>query len=369
MINRYSFLHHPFYYVLENSKQLVSGLEKCIGVFYNETSNSVEALSYQNGLNQLQCNDLEFIDKLRKSKKQANWIKKEQVPFEVGEISLEQLSFADEEQSSILELHFLNAADGKFDVLYLYFKNNIGNFKISSVNETMAVDIKGVIQNLLFNQILLMIKTNQNDFKIHKEIGKTFNDGSLQFKINTLIKDKLETARLNYTYILNQLTINETVEFGISDDAVKRLCNQKIGLGEVEQILSKSLGVIINKFNPSSFYELSELDLIIDISTTKPTLSVKQENLNNTQQFLDKYESAAKIVLSKNDKITGLNIGENCHPKVSPAAISDILKKHQNKIVLLFQQQPDGWPVIKNKFKPISNLIEKANTRNVRFGA
>jgi hypothetical protein len=369
MIKRYTFLRHPFYFVLENSSKMVGGLEKCIGVFYNDVSKTVEAISSENGLNRLQIDDVAFIERLRQSKKQSNWIKKEQVPFEVGESTIEQLSFADEEQSSILELHFPNSADRKFDVLYLYFKNNIGNFKVSSVEDAMAVDIKGVIQTLMYNQISLLIKSNRNDVQIHQEIGATLNDSSLQNKINQLKRDEIDIARSNYNYILNKLTTDEVIEFGLSTEAVKRLSDQRLGLGEVEQVLSKSIGVIINKYNPVSFYELTELDLIIDRETTKPSLSIKQENLNNTQQFLDKYESAAKIVLSKNERITGLNIGEHCHPKVSPAAISDILKKHQIKIVLLLQQHPDRWPIIKNKFKPISNIVERSKTSNVRLGA
>ena len=236
MIKRYTFLKHPFYFVLENSKQMVAGLEKCVGVFYNDHSKSVEALSFDKNLSRLNYEDSDFVEKLRHSNKQANWIKKEQVPFEVEGPIMEQLSFADEEQSSVLELHFPNLIDGKWDVLYLYFKNNIGNFKLSSIDEAMAVDIKGVIQTLLYNQIMLLISSNQNDSIIHQQIGNTFNDSLLQVKINQLERDQFDLARSNYMFLLTKLTQNEVVEFGLSNDAIKRLSDQNLGLAEVEHV-------------------------------------------------------------------------------------------------------------------------------------
>jgi len=368
MIKRYSFLRSPFYYVLENSKQMVSGLEKCIGVFYNERIDNIEVVSSDKKLMHLNFDDATFLDELRQSKKQANWIKKEQVPFEIGESVIEQLSFSDEEESSVLELRFPNAIDKKYDVLYFYFKNNIGNFKLSSINEVMAVDIKGVIERLLFNQISLLIHTNHNDLKIHQQLVGTINESALQVTVDLLEKEKLAIASSNYNYLLTQLTLTEAIDFGLSAAAIQRLSDQNLGLGEIEQLLTKSLEVIINKYNPSSFYEISALDLNLDFKTKSPTLLIKQENLNNTQQFLDKYETAAKLLLTKNSKITGLNIGENCQPKVSPAAISDILKKHQNKILLLLEQHPNRWPTIKHKFKPIANIFERRSSHSTRFG-
>jgi hypothetical protein len=369
MIKRYTFLKHPFYFILKNSGQMVAGLEKCVGVFYNNSSKAVEVLSFNNSLEALNVVDPEFIDKLRISKKKINWIKKDQVPFEIGIPSSEQLSFTDEEDSNVLELHFLNPNDGKYDVLYLYFKSNVGNFKLSSANDALALDAKEIIQSLLYNEMLVHINTITDNQKIHKNIEETLSSNHFQAKISLLEQDSFNQAKDNYSYILDRLTEGESLEFGLSNDAVRRLSSLKLALGEVEQVLLASLEVIVNKHNPSSFYELSTHDLIINKGTTQPKVTVMQESLNATQTYLDRYEKAAKILLSKNEKITGLKIGEHCYPKVSPAAISDILKKHQSKIVLLMSKHPDKWSIIKNKFKPVANIYERKVVSSVAFGA
>lgn len=359
MIQRYTFLKHPFYFVLENSSQMIAGMDKCVAVFYNESTTGVEVLSFENTINPIVIKDNEFVKSLRKTKIQALWIKESQVSFEVEPPKVDQLSFQDEEESNVLELRFLNPVDGNYDVLYFYFKNNIGNFKLSSVDEAMAITVKQVIQNLLHKQVSLLLKAHENNALIHKKIGNTLSDTGLQDQLAKLELEQFETAKSSYAYLLARLTAQEEVEFVLSQQAIRKLMLANQDLGGVEQILIASLELILNKYNPVSFYEITGSDLLLSKVNVISQTSIKQESLNKTQQFLDRYEAAAKVLLSKNQKITGLHIGEHCYPKVSPAAISDVLKKHQKKIVTLFQQYPDRWMLIKTHFKPVKNITER----------
>jgi hypothetical protein len=370
MIKRYTFLSSPFYFVLENANKMVGGLEKCVAVFHNETSMDIEVLSFEKEITNLNIDDNSFIQNLRKSNKRPNWIQANQVPFEFSKQEMGQLTTFDEEKSSVLEMRFLNEADGNYDIIYFYFKNNIANFKLTNTNEAMAVAVKEVIQNLLYKQVQLILQSNASDAAIHQKIASTYNDSHLQGKINQLEKERFEQSKSNYTYLLNKLTEKETVEFVVSDAAVSKLSGVVKSLESVEAILTTSLEIILNKHNPRSFYEISVNDLVINETIKPPVMTIKQENLNKTQLFLDKYETAAKILLAKEKKITGLNIGDHCYPKVSPAAISDILKKHQKKMNILFQQYPGRWPIIRGKFKPIINVQERflAESR-IKLGA
>ena len=359
MIKRYTFLKHPFYFVLENSREMVVGLDKCVAVFYDQSTNKIEAITSNGDLSVLDCGDEQLLVGLRKSKIKTNWIKADQVPFELKEEKIDQLSFLDEEQSSVLELRFRNETDGNYDVLYFYFKNNIGNFKLSTVDETMAVTIKEVIQSLLYKQVSLILASNSNNASIHQKLSKTFTDLSLQERVKSLELERFEVAKSNYTYLLNKMTLNESVEFVLSNESVRKLMGLGYSLEVVDSVLLNSLELILNKYNPSGFYEIAAHDLIIDNLRSNAVVSIKQEKLNKTEQFLDRYEAAAKLLVAKKIKLTGFNVGENCYPKVSPAAISDVLKKHQKKIVVLFRQYPERWSLIRSKFKPVMNITER----------
>jgi len=341
MIKRYTFLTPSFYFVLENATAMVGGLEKCIAVFFNPETKNIEVLNYEKELKHLTIKETSFIEKLRKDKKMPTWIQAEQVPFEISTEEKKQLTFYDEEKSSVLEMRFRNTADGNYDVLYFYFKNSIANFKLSSNDEVLEVKVKEVIQHLLYNQVGLILKSNSGNKEIHQKIANTYNDSHLQAKINQLEKERFEQAKSAYTYILNKITKNEEVELVLSDAAITKLRESSLSPEMVEGVLQDTLEIILNKYNPTDFYEISVSDLLIENISLKSSLSIREEKLSKTKLFLDKYEAAAKIVLAKNEKITGLNIGEQCYPKVTPAAISDVLKKHQKKIQVLFQQYPD----------------------------
>jgi len=370
MVKRYTFLKHPFYYLLENSGSMVAGIEKCVAVFYDNNSKDLEVLRYDGDFSVVDYEDSNFIKQLRGVKKRVNWMKESQVSFELNTSRNEQLSFKDEQDSSVLEMRFPSFYDGNYDVIYFYFRNNIGNFRLSNIDESMTITVKEVIQNILYKQVALIIETIVNNSDIHEKISNTLRNDTLQSRIDQLEVERFEVAKSNFTYLLDRVTESEPVEYRLSNAVIRKLADQKISLKEVEAILLNSLEILINTINPVRFYEVSLKDLVFTTSSVNPVLTTKQEGLNKTVIYLDKYEAAAKVLKSKGQKITGLNIGDNCYPRVSPAAISDILKKHQKKIIVLFKQYPEKWSVVRDHFKPIAKISEiKTFDSQYKFGA
>ena len=363
MIKRYSFLKHPFYFVLENSKEMISGLDKCVAVFFDPIKDEHQALSYQKDITELVIENEAFFKELRKANKKTNWIKADQVNFNITQNKSEQLSFTDEENNSVLELRFFNPHDKKYDILYFYFKTNISNFKPVNSSEAMAVTIKEVIQNLLHNQIEILVNENYTNNSIHHNISRNTIDFSLADNIKKLEQEKFVQAKHFYNYLLNQLTLSEESEFVLTNETILNLQNNNLSTEQVNQILANSIEVIINKYPYRKFYEIKPYDLT-QVNTNKEQRTIRQINLSKTTQFLNKYEDAAKRANSKNLKLTGLNIGEHCSPPISPAAISDILKKHQKKINQLLTQHPDKWLTIRKGFKPLINIVEKNRLEN-----
>ncbi|MDF1673265.1 MAG: hypothetical protein P1U41_07145 [Vicingaceae bacterium] len=350
---------------MSNSRQMVSGLDKCLAVFYNQSKQEVEALVFDGELNRLTYHDVGFINKIRSSNKKANWIKPEQVPFETKENKAEQLTFTDEEESSVLELRFQNAHDEKSDVIYFYLKNNIGNFKLSSTNDAMAITIKEVIQNLIYNQATLILKANHNNRKVHQKIASNIDFGSLQKKISHLEESNYNQTQATYSYLLNELTAFESTDFILSKAAIEKISKQNLKFTEIKELLKDSLEILVNKYTLGDIYEIAEHDIINNHNPVQQK-TVAEENLDKTTEFLDRYEYAAKLLISKNEKITGVNIGNACQPNVSAAAISDILKKHQSKILKLFNQYPEKWSSLRENFRPIKSIVEKGKSQTPR---
>lgn len=368
-MQRYTFLQHPFYYFLHHSRQVISGLDKCVAVFYDAPQQQSSALIYNGELTHLTIDDNDFVQELRRASKPTNWIKPEHVPFETKLSHEDQLTFVDEEKSSVLEIRFKNPDDGLFDVLYLYFKNNVANFKLTTTDQAMAVTIKEVIQNLLYNQLTLHFKASYTNRQIHKKIAESVDLTEMQKKIKQLEEEKFNHLKSTYQFILQQLTEAETTEFMLADSAIEKLQQLNFPLQELNQILRYSLEIMINKYGYKNMYEITDYDIVIPTNTLVSETTVKQKMLDKTAQFLDRYEHAARRLLAKNEKITGPNIGEVCEPAISAAAISDILKKHQLKIIQLLQKHPEKWATIRNHFRPIASLSKNNKIDALQRGA
>lgn len=354
-MQRYTFLQHPFYDILLHSRQMISGLDKCVAVFYEAALQQTMALHFNGDFSSIEAENESFFNEIRNSSKKTNWIKPENVPFEMRKDVVEQLSFIDEEKSSVLELRFKNPDDGRFDVLYLYFKNNIANFRLTNNDEAMAITLKEVIQNLLYNQLVLTIQSSYTNRNIHKKVAASIDNTDVLEKSQQLEEQLLTHTKNTYQYILEQITVNEAADFALSDLAVKKLMQLNFSLEQVRQVLVQTVEILINKYSFRNFYEIGSHDIILPKYTESNT-SVVQQKLNKTAQFLDRYEQAAKRLIAKGEKITGTNIGSVCEPSISAAAISDILKKHQRKITQLLLEHPDKWELIRNYFRPIKAL-------------
>jgi len=50
-------------------------------------------------------------------------------------------------------------------------------------------------------------------------------------------------------------------------------------------------------------------------------------------------------------------VGKAMQPAVSAPAISDMLNKQKQKILVLLNEFPDRWPQTRNHFKPLQNLL------------
>lgn len=369
MIKSYSFINHPFYFVLSNANQMINGLDKAVAIFHNHNSQQLEAIEFIDNFHFLEF-DKEFLNNCRtKSKEKFNWVSKEELPFSVKNQRSGQLSIEDESKNTILELRFQNKNDNKFDVIYFYFKPNVGHFKLINSNESMAVVAKEVVQKLLHQQIEILINENESNSSIHQKILEFTSTSKQNIELEKIKIQFFNHSKSTFEYVLEKILISESFEVVLSTCAIEKLMQLDLKLSAVEKILQDSIEIIINQKGPQNIYEITSCNLFISNPTKKENLTIKEENLNKTAIFLDKYEQAAKLLVSKNEKITGLNIGLNCSPEITPSAISDVFKKHKKKIQLLLQQYPNKWTTIRKEFKPLKALINKENSYLNRMSA
>ena len=114
---------------------------------------------------------------------------------------------------------------------------------------------------------------------------------------------------------------------------------------------------------------IDEFDLVMPKATLSLTNENKEEIVINdryakTKEYLDRYEKAAEQILKDRLSLTGMNLGTYCSPKITPAAISDNIKKHRSKIVTLLHRYNEKWPIIRENYRPIRKLLDNPNSQN-----
>ncbi|MFT5602533.1 MAG: hypothetical protein ACI9N1_002792 [Flavobacteriales bacterium] len=84
-------------------------------------------------------------------------------------------------------------------------------------------------------------------------------------------------------------------------------------------------------------------------------------------ELLDRYETAAETAQAKEWKINGNTVAELCSPSVTPSAITFNLKKYKKSINILLDRYEDKWPLLRNHFKPLKNIVEHQQSELSRF--
>ncbi len=136
-----------------------------------------------------------------------------------------------------------------------------------------------------------------------------------------------------------------------SDEALDLLLNFEGSPDELKQAVMVASESAINLSNSQEIVVEATYLQLQHYQNIKPNKSVTPVPTFNryakTLALLDKYEAATRKTLKNELSLTGKNVGSMCDFPISAPAITDSIKKHKKKILSLFNQHPEKWPIIK----------------------
>ncbi len=367
----FSFIKHPMAHMLQVSGNLVPGIEKAISLYYNSSSQEIKgeifhSPSNNSSIEPLYIENSDVINDLRTQSRSYSWLTASNLPFETVNNQKIQLDIFDEHENVVLCLSFKNPDDNNFDLLFLYLNHNKGNFGLASSEIPLTTDEKSIIGKLTHNSLSAIYKQQLLDRVILQESN---------IRLKSLHSDneklKAEIERLNTEFNSTKITTcrnqlikisqeyNTNIDF--SNDAIEKILSYT-GSTDIliNQIKISAINAINSNFGmtPASII-INEFDLVLNPELNSPKLQPEliSERYHKTLQLLDKLEFAAKVVLNNNKKLTSENVGNACPIPISAPAISDALKNHHKKVLNLMNEYPERWPLIKNEFRPIKNIL------------
>jgi hypothetical protein len=375
----FSFIGDEFGNIFHYSDLFLPGIEKIVGIYYSHKDKKIRILSrkwdeeiesdFDDMLQKRE--NLVMIQKFRSSSQPFNWIKKDDLPFELPQPQkiLAPTLFT-ELENVILVLRFQNETDQMNDLLLIYFNQNLGNFGLNTSDKILSTDNKTIIGHLLYYQFKSIIQMNRSN----KELLRTLNNVvRAVIHENSSLKDQYNQIQASYSennvniarQHLLDLSKNYERTYTLAEDAVDKIRGFKGNLRHLPSILNNAVIFTENLLMPevNEIVNIHSYTLDFDsyqvVDKTEQYTRKIDSRQSRAMQLLDKLERAAKLLKSKNVPLISSKIGKEMEPPVSAPAITDALGKNRDMIRQVLEKYPDKWETIRKEFKPLLNQLRK----------
>lgn len=381
MSDYFSYLQHPMMSCLRLIPNIFSGIDKVLTFYYDLESGNVVShfISREDNYVQVMPLDLAEIkkitDDLRKISKNPTWYAHDELEFEVRTEKGKQISLMQEDKRKILKLCFENKEDKKSDLLYIYFNSLQNILPVLSDKKKLVTSDKSIIQHLIYKMLTAFLD-NENKNKLTFE--KISQSAQNIIKETDNLKKKLNNSNERYGNSLinlckmylkkieDQDKSRRKFEFG--EDCIAKIKEYKGRLEDLEMIVNNAALYVSNIYYNTKDEIIMIHDYNIHFEKVQEKLTEELQKTGfdeyDTKKYykqitlLNKYEEAAKLLLSEGRKITITSVGEKCKPyNVTGAAVSDSISKNIDEFNILFSKYADYWPQVKKHLKPLSNKI------------
>ncbi len=368
----YSFNGIPILNIQKLISSLVPGLDKILTVYHCIDINDLKATLISdpelNEVEEIIIPEKSFFEELMVKKHTFSWHQKDELPFHIPKSidkQVDMFAFKD----VVLIIRILSQKENLYDLLFLYFKENVNYFGFRKGNKALDLENKTIIGTILYNTINTILKKDGEDSYTYTEdktviqsIIKRVRDQRKEYH-STLEKYKRSIVDLSKKY-LSEISGSRDIEFILTDRAIIELKSYSGDISKLKQIIETAAyeAEVLNYNTDVQQVKVDEyfLDLksedeypvaILDIDTKS------EDRYYKTRALLDKLEAAVIKLKDKNINITGTNVGKVCPIPITAPAITDALRKHRKKILQLIQDNPDNWSLLRKEFRPLQNIL------------
>jgi len=357
---------------------LIPGIEQVVLVHFQKDSTQMAAFllkkedgNYKTDSIRLEAGSAIFSG-FNKSTQPYHWFPNNQVPFDIVAKDKIQLTIFSELKNSVLMINYYNTDSFLSDLYFIYFNENLSNFLLDKVSEPFSAQHKNMVGFLLSNSIRTLFDITAS----HNHIASTFNDQIRQVvRERDQLRDELELLAqkgregilaLAHHYLF-QIAESLGTKASLTDSAKIKLKSFSGELAQLESVIREALEFAGALFSTAQSTQLLIADYHIRFpepghsKLPNEVIEGLPQRMIKTHLLLDRLELAASGIKQRKDNLTSANVGKEFPTPISAPAITDALRKHQRRIIQLFNQYPEKWEIIRHEFRPIQNLLNSAH--------
>ncbi len=249
--------------------------------------------------------------------------------------------------------------------ILVYFSKNKKHFGFLDSESSFSHENREIIGQTAVNAIQLSLKNAERDSLVLDSIQKSMQaltgnrkmeDRGNQNQVK-LLENMIVEMAVEY---LHNLGREQKITIALSPDARDKIQSFRGSPASLRSMLHQAsvLAVNLGAGNPVIIESWHLISGAAEYEEeTAESVPVIQHRHMKIYQWLDRVEEAVKTVISGHENPTGAMVGKAMQPAVSAPAISDMLNKQKQKILVLLNEFPDRWPKTRNHFKPLQNLL------------
>ncbi|MDK2910691.1 MAG: hypothetical protein PWR20_2259 [Bacteroidales bacterium] len=370
------FYEHPMLRMLHFASEAFSGLERLLTVFYNRDLNKLQAYSLMvSAEEKTKAEPLDihefygYFFSRRREMKPYEWLVNEDLPFETRRSNYVPVIF-DEFQRNILVLRLSNPDDSNRDLLYLFFDPRKIIKGINAGLQEFDTARKDLLAEMAYRVSLALLQSFQNDSQHFQRF--VANTRFLAQKIQQE-RSRLESMQKNIGQslinlaldIIGEYALQKGIKIHLSSEAELLIRNYSGDITLLRKAIVEAC-IFAHTLNEGPSKELTIYDwhLRFDGHEIKGKAQGKADErkhdgkIQRTLALLNRLEQATRQVIEKNLPVTGKNLGLFCDKPISAPAISDAIKKHHDRIQELLRQFPENWPLLREHFTPVNQILK-----------
>lgn len=370
-----SFTESPSLCLLRFAVEAIDGIDKGLMIYYQMPGNKLvvqSALKTQDREWEIQSiNTEEFFEYFRNERQrkgQYQWLGTEDLPFEVS--NRNSLTIFDELDRNILLLRFPDESDQASNLLYLYFNPRYKSTFLTSEKQSFTTSEKSLMAQIIHRNLSTFLNWIINEKKSFEQFVSHTQHLAIRFQ-NEKSKVELFEKRAGQSLvefsndILLELSQAHHKKANLSPAAEVLIRNFSGKISELKEILSNAFyySLLLNRQNQEIIIEEWQMNIENTYARRFKPQSLNKERFGRAGELLSRLELAAQNVLNEHLPLTGKNLGNHCEKPISAPAISEALKKHKSEIIELLTQYPEQWPILREEFTPIKNILVSSTTK------
>jgi len=361
------------YRMVVHTRETVPGVTKVM-VFYREKGEYMYCMasSGETPLVEVCTGNLQLqIQNHFKSKTPWEWLSTDDLPYEINSRSLIQRTVFSEENNRVLLIRLTFETSSRNLLVFVHFPEHFNWAGKDRQQKELTTEHKSLISFLLYHQLFKAANDYIKNDKTRSSIAHSFEILGKQVSgINTGIdkaNEKLNRWKSELIrHFIDEIATTAGISVSIDTSAIQALLKLDITPAELKKLIYRSVAIAsvtsVSDEPDILLYDWHLMAVSPSEKAGKAEGMVAEKISDRTIALLDRFELAAKKVIDAGESLTGQNLGKACTPSISAPAISDALKKHRDRIVLLLKRYPDRWILLRTNFKPIQNQLLSRST-------